>query len=36
LLALPVLPMALLLPTRRLLLASPVAADIITHLFVID
>ena len=36
LLALPVLPMALLLPTRRPLLASPVAADIIIHLFVLD
>ena len=35
-LALPVLPMALLLPTRRPLLASPVAADIIIHLFVLD
>ncbi len=34
--ALPVLPMALLLPTRRQLLASPVAADIIIHLFVLD
>jgi hypothetical protein len=34
--ALPVLPMALLLPTRRPLLASPVAADIIIHLFVLD
>ncbi len=28
--------MALLLPTRRQLLASPVAADIIIHLFVLD
>ena len=34
--ALPVLPMALLLPTRRPLLASHVAADIIIHLFVLD
>jgi hypothetical protein len=34
--ALPVLPMALLLQTRRLLLASPVAADIIINLFVLD
>ena len=36
--ALPVLPMALLLPTRRPLLASPeaAAADIIIHLFVLD
>jgi hypothetical protein len=33
---LPVLSMALLLPTRRPLLASPVAADIIIHLFVLD
>ena len=30
------LPMALLLPTRSQLLASPVAADIIIHLFVLD
>jgi hypothetical protein len=36
LLALPVLPMALLLPTTRPLLASPVAADIIINLFVLD
>ena len=36
LLALPVLPMALLLPARRPLLESPVAADIIIHLFVLD
>ncbi len=36
LLALPVLPMALLLPTRRPLLASPAAADIKIHLFVLD
>ncbi len=37
-LALPVLPMALLLPTRRPLfkLASPVAADIIIQIFVLD
>ena len=34
--ALPVLPIALLLPTRRLLLASQVAANIIIHLFVLD
>ncbi len=34
--ALPVLPMALLLLTRRPLLASPVAADIKTNLFVLD
>jgi hypothetical protein len=34
--ALPVLPMALLLPTRRPLFASPVAADIIINLFVLD
>ena len=34
--ALPVLPMALLLPTRRPLLVSPVAADKIIHLFVLD
>ncbi len=34
--ALPVLPMALLLPTRRLLLASPVAANIKINLFVLD
>jgi hypothetical protein len=34
--ALPVLPKALLLPTRRPLLASPVAADIIINLFVLD
>ncbi len=34
--ALPVLPMVLLLPTRRLLLASPVAANIRIHLFVLD
>ncbi len=31
-----VLPMALLLPRRRPLFASPVAADIIIHLFVLD
>ncbi len=34
--ALPVLPMALLLPTRRQLLASPVAADMIINLFVLE
>ena len=34
--ALPALPMSLLLLTRRPLLASPVAADIIIHLFVLD
>ncbi len=34
--ALPVLPIARLLPTRRPLLASPVAADIIKNLFVLD
>ncbi len=34
--ALPVLPMALLLPTRRPLLASPVAADIIINIFAFD
>jgi hypothetical protein len=34
--ALPVLPMALLLLTRRPLLASPVAADIKMNLFVLD
>ncbi len=36
LLALPVLPMALLLPTRRPPLASPVAAEIKINLFVLD
>ena len=34
--ALPMLPMALLLLTRRPLLASPVAANIIIHLFLLD
>ncbi len=34
--ALPVLPMALLLPTRSPLLASPIAADIIISLLVLD